>query len=114
MQVIVCDAGHAEKGSWGESRIARVSYADDMLVKLARRSYELYDELDKTTTEPVMYKTGCLDVGFKRRSGSARITSSQTLVWLNLESVPRGCQVCLLPNSPIFPLGRPWCEPNFF
>ncbi|CAE7463747.1 soxA [Symbiodinium pilosum] len=68
VQVIVCDAGHAEKGSWGESRIARVSYADDMLVKLARRSYELYDELDKTTTEPVMYKTGCLDVGFKRRS----------------------------------------------
>ena len=67
-QVVVCDGGHAEKGSWGESRIARVSYADDVLVKLARRSYELYGELSKVSAEPLMYKTGCLDVGFKRES----------------------------------------------
>ncbi|CAE7419704.1 PIPOX [Symbiodinium sp. CCMP2592] len=67
-QVAICDGGHAEKGSWGESRIARVSYADDVLVKLARRSYELYGELGNTSAEPLMRKTGCLDVGFKRES----------------------------------------------
>ena len=48
------DAGHAEKGSWGESRIARVSYADPMLVRLARRSYELYDQLAKESGEELM------------------------------------------------------------
>lgn len=48
------DAGHAEKGSWGESRIARVSYADPMLVRLARRSYELYDALAKESGEELM------------------------------------------------------------
>lgn len=68
VKVTLLDAGHAEKGSWGESRIARVSYADPMLVRLARRSYELYDALAKESGEELMYTTGCLDVGFTRES----------------------------------------------
>lgn len=52
---MVLDAGHAEKGSWGESRIARVSYVDPVLLRLARRSYELYAELQKDFAEPLMH-----------------------------------------------------------
>ncbi|CAJ1370915.1 unnamed protein product, partial [Effrenium voratum] len=68
MKVVLFDGGHSEKGSWGESRIARVSYKDEVLLKLARRSYELYAELGKQHAEPLMCKTGCLDVGFQRGS----------------------------------------------
>ena len=45
-----------------------MSYADPVLLRLARRSYELYAELQKDFAEPLMYKSGCLDVGFKRNS----------------------------------------------
>ena len=78
--MVICDGGHAEKGSWGESRIARVSYADDVLVKLARRSYELYGELGKTSAEPLMCKTGCLDVGFKRERAHAAFEENPRLI----------------------------------
>lgn len=53
-QVELLDANHSEKGSWGETRIARVSYADPVMLRLARRSYELYEELKKEHREPLM------------------------------------------------------------
>eukprot|EP00913_Durusdinium_trenchii_P031077 g29102.t1 len=68
VKVELLDANHSEKGSWGETRIARVSYADPVMLRLARRSYELYEELKKEHREPLMCPTGCLDVGFDRRS----------------------------------------------
>ncbi|CAK9037817.1 unnamed protein product [Durusdinium trenchii] len=64
--VVLLDGGHAEKGSWGESRIARLSYADPVMVRLARRSYELYGTLSQKASQPIMYKTGCLDVSCRK------------------------------------------------
>jgi len=54
IQVTLVDAGHSEKGSWGETRIARVSYVDKVLLRLARRSYELYAELAEISGETLM------------------------------------------------------------
>jgi len=68
VKVTLVDAGHSEKGSWGETRIARVSYVDPVLLRLARRSYELYAELAEISGETLMHRTGCLDVGFQRGS----------------------------------------------
>ena len=54
IQVTLVDAGYSEKGSWGETRIARVSYVDPVLLRLARRSYELYAELAEISGEKLM------------------------------------------------------------
>ncbi len=55
IQVTLVDAGYSEKGSWGETRIARVSYVDPVLLRLARRSYELYAELAEISGEKLMW-----------------------------------------------------------
>eukprot|EP00927_Polykrikos_kofoidii_P077215 TRINITY_DN74182_c0_g1_i1.p1 TRINITY_DN74182_c0_g1~~TRINITY_DN74182_c0_g1_i1.p1 ORF type:complete len:462 (+),score=71.23 TRINITY_DN74182_c0_g1_i1:66-1451(+) len=88
-RVTLIDAEHSLRGSWGESRIARVSYADSLYVRLARRSYELYDELAKKSDRPIMYKTGCLDISTKGNANSSALAKTYKLLGQEHEVLTR-------------------------
>mmetsp|Transcript_49701 Transcript_49701/g.124945 ORF Transcript_49701/g.124945 Transcript_49701/m.124945 type:complete len:508 (+) Transcript_49701:91-1614(+) len=64
--VVLLDAGHPIRSSWGESRIARLAYDDPLYVKMQQRAFDLWDELAKKTGLRLRYVTGSIDIGSPR------------------------------------------------
>lgn len=62
-KVTIVDAGHAIRGSWGESRIGRLAYADVFYVNMMKRAYELWDELAQESGKELYRDTGIVDAG---------------------------------------------------
>lgn len=58
------DIPHARGSSHGETRIIRLAYYEHpSYVQLLRRAYELWDELQTWMDEPLLIRTGSLDIG---------------------------------------------------
>lgn len=58
------DIPHSHGSSHGETRIIRLAYYEHpSYVQLLRRSYELWDELQAWFDEPLIIRTGSLDIG---------------------------------------------------
>jgi sarcosine oxidase len=57
------ELGHARGSSHGESRIIRLSYDHPTYVQLAQIAYELWAELEADAAQPLLRRTGGLDLG---------------------------------------------------
>lgn len=57
------ERGHAHGSSHGTSRIFRLSYADERFVRMAVAAGEAWSELEASSGEALIERTGCLDVG---------------------------------------------------
>lgn len=76
-QVTLVDAwgpGNARSSSGGETRVIRAIYGPDRLyVEMVKRAYELWEQLDATTDEPLYVETGAL---WLHRGDDAYVRSS--------------------------------------
>jgi sarcosine oxidase len=68
-------AGHTRGASHGSSRIFRLNYSDERYVRMAQGALEGWRELEAECGEPLIVRTGCLDVG-ARALETARALSS--------------------------------------
>ena len=57
------ELGHVRGESQDHSRIIRLSYHDPHYVRLAKRAYETWDEVEKDSGEQLILKTGGIDLG---------------------------------------------------
>lgn len=73
------EIGHCRGASHGESRIIRLSYDHPLYISMARSAYELWTELESDAGEPVLTRTGMLDLSLPGHRGmDACIESMQT------------------------------------
>ena len=63
------EIGHNRGSSHGESRIIRLSYEKADYVKLARRAYELWEQVEEDSGENLLKITGGLDLGWPGDDG---------------------------------------------
>jgi sarcosine oxidase len=69
------DIGHERGSSHGESRITRLSYDHPTYIKLARRTFALWDELEKDSGQQLYLRTGGVDIGV---AGDSRLESCRS------------------------------------
>jgi hypothetical protein len=62
-RVVLVDASHSVRGSWGESRFAHLFQRDALYFDMARESFQLWDELAEETGELCTKTTGRLQIG---------------------------------------------------
>jgi sarcosine oxidase len=64
VRVTLIDTGHSIRSSWGDSRIARLAYMDELYVRMARRAFKLYDLITQDAGgDELVKRTGSLDFG---------------------------------------------------
>ena len=57
------EIGHNRGSSHGESRITRLSYDHPVYVKMAKRTFELWAEVEKDAATQLYFPTGGIDIG---------------------------------------------------
>jgi sarcosine oxidase len=57
-RVTVLDAGHAVRGSWGETRSAHLAQTDPLMMRSAQLSFAGYDALERATARSVCVRGG--------------------------------------------------------
>ncbi len=57
------ELGHARGESHDHSRIIRLSYVTPAYVRLAKEAYRAWDALERDANEPLVFRTGGLDLG---------------------------------------------------
>jgi sarcosine oxidase len=68
--------GHAWGSSHGETRLIRLAYGDTRYLPLLRRSFELWEALEREVGRPLLFRTGLLSVG-PDAGGKALLALSQ-------------------------------------
>ena len=56
--------------SWGESRILRLSYGDPLMVRMMRRSYEIWNAMEKSLNKKLLIPTPVLTLFRQDQTGS--------------------------------------------
>jgi glycine/D-amino acid oxidase-like deaminating enzyme len=65
------ESGHsAITSSWGESRILRLSYGDPLYVNMMKRSYEIWQQLERESGKSLMIRRPVLTLFNESDSGS--------------------------------------------
>lgn len=75
--------GHNRGSSHGESRITRLSYDHPLYIRMARRTFELWNEIESECDKRLYLKTGGIDIGVK---GDTRIEACRAS--MDAENVP--------------------------
>ncbi len=69
------DIGHVRGSSHGESRITRVSYDQPIYIQMAKRTFDLWFEVEKESGAQLYLRTGSLDIGIP---GDSRLEACRT------------------------------------
>lgn len=77
------EVGHNRGSSHGESRITRLSYDLPIYVQMARRTFELWAEVEQSSGEQLYLRTGGLDIGI---AGDSRLEACR--LSMEAEKVP--------------------------
>eukprot|EP01043_Picozoa_sp_COSAG02_P009152 COSAG02_NODE_306_length_25175_cov_76.540118_13_plen_384_part_00 len=62
-RVVLCNAGHSVRGSWGETRAAHLAQTDDLRLRMARRGVGWYKQLEKQTGVQFLIHSERLNIG---------------------------------------------------
>lgn len=65
-RVVLCNAGHSVRGSWGETRAAHLAQTDDLRLRMARRGIGWYKQLEKETGVQFLLHSERLNIGPRR------------------------------------------------
>lgn len=80
--------GHTRGSSGGPTRIVRLTYDDPRYVRLARRAFEAWDELQSATGTELLQRTGGLDIGpHAERAADALAAAGETLDRLSVGEI---------------------------
>ena len=62
-RVLLCNAGHSVRGSWGESRAAHLAQTDSVRLRMARRGIGWYKRLEQETGISFLIHSERLNIG---------------------------------------------------
>jgi sarcosine oxidase len=82
------EIGHSLGASQDVSRIIRLSYHRRDYVRLARRAYATWDELERESGTQVVFRTGGLDVGPREKDHGVLIDLDEYVDAMDAEGIP--------------------------